>query len=178
MSRDVIDRLDALIHKRRSYVAKPATAESIAAPAPATQTPDVPFVENAPHAAEPPPAVDYQAAPPDDDDVPILTEVVDVPAVSADQPAAVAHAPLEPLLDAMANDLTLLLQQRMAQDLPPVLEQAFARFGDELRRGIAEIAENAARDFVARRSQLHLPFATAPAAETGPVCNEPSPPGE
>lgn len=137
MTRDVVDRLDALIRKRRSYVAQGDLPRETGARAPQ--------VEAFPAANE-------------DDDVPVLTEVVDIAEVSTDAPIRTGPTPIEPMLDAIAAELVNALQQRLADELPPLLDTAFEHFSAEVRVGIRGITDTAVRDFIERRRQLNLPL--------------------
>jgi iron-sulfur cluster repair protein YtfE (RIC family) len=94
----------------------------------------------------------------DDDDLPMLTEVVDITEVSGDQPNSLSHGLSEPLLESMAAELANAVQQRVTADFPMLLEEATQRLSLELRRGIHQITEAAIRDYMARRRQLSLPL--------------------
>lgn len=126
MKPDVIDRLDALAGKRRSFVAQ-----------------GLPVTES---------------LRPDDDDLPILTEVVDISEVSGDQPNSISHGLSDPMIESMSIELANSFQQRMTSDLPLVLDEALARLAAELRHGIHQIGEAAIRDYLARRRQMTLPL--------------------
>jgi hypothetical protein len=137
MTRDVVERLDALIQKRRSYVARDNAPSGTGA---GGQWIDVPVAIH------------------EDDDVPVLTEVVDIAEVSTDAPATAGPTPIEPMLDAIAAELANSLQQRLTDELPPLLDTAFEHFSAEVRAGIRGITETAVRDFIERRRQLNLPL--------------------
>lgn len=136
MNDDSIEqRFTALVRGRRSFVARgPAVAE----------TP-----------LEPPPA-------PADDDIPVLTEVVDIEQATGMAPGPLATAPLQPMLDALASDLAHAVEDRLAADLPEIVDGALATLAADLRRGLAASVESATRDFLARRQQLRLPFPEVP----------------
>lgn len=136
MTRDIVDRLDALIQKRRSYVAQVDPPNGAAGGRP----------------------IEVAAAVNEDDDVPVLTEVVDIAEVSIDAPATAGPTPVEPMLDAIAAELANALHQRLADELPSLLDTAFEHFSDEVRAGIRGITETAVRDFIERRRQLNLPL--------------------
>lgn len=95
---------------------------------------------------------------PDDEDLPMLTEVVDITEVSGDQPNSLSHGLSEPLLESMAAELANAVQQRLTTDFPLLLEDATGRLAQELRRGIHQITESAIRDYMASRRQLRLPL--------------------
>lgn len=131
MSDPIVDRIDALVRKRRSFVAASAgTARPVVVPAV------------------------------DEDDIPVLTEIVDITEVSGDAPETAAAPPLQPMLAALADDLSQCVADRLAADLPEILDAALEQFRSDLRRGIAGSVDSAARDFLARRQQLRLPFPT------------------
>lgn len=121
----LLSRIDALVKRRRSFVAADAT----------------------------PPA----ARKGDDEDVPLLTEIIDLGIAPGNADSA-APVPLEPLIQALAADLAHALEYRLQADLPGVLDAAFERLASDLRQGIAGVAESAVRDFLGRQQQLRLPF--------------------
>ena len=94
----------------------------------------------------------------DDDDLPLLTEVVDIAEVTSEQPNSLSHRISEPLLDAMAGELSHAIQQRLTADFPALLDDAVERLSAELRRGMHQITEAAIRDYLNRRRQLSLPL--------------------
>ena len=94
----------------------------------------------------------------DDDDLPLLTEVVDIAEVTSEQPNSLSHRISEPLLDAMAGELSHAIQQRLTADFPVLLDDAVGRLSAELRRGMHQITEAAIRDYLHRRRQLSLPL--------------------
>lgn len=91
----------------------------------------------------------------EDDDLPVLTEVVS-------PEAAVAEPKTEHFDDTqvtlLASEIAHAFAEQLASDLPGLLETALLNAGKELRTGIATIMESALRDFLARRKQLHLPL--------------------
>ena len=128
-SSDVVDRADSLMRRRRSFVAAP----------PAIQPPQV--VE-APRVIE-------------EDDIPVLTEVVSAEAaVSEDRPQ---HDD-DTQVTLLASDLAHAIGQQLAYELPTLLEAVLINAGEELRVGITETMEAALRDYIARRKQLRLPL--------------------
>jgi len=92
------------------------------------------------------------AAAGDDDDLPLLTEVV--------QPEMVTEA-LRPLL---AAELSHLLEQRLASETPALVSSALDVAATQLRQGILAAIAGALEDFVAQRGQLSLPL---PVVEEG-----------
>lgn len=120
----LVSRIDALVKRRRSFVAADATLPA--------------------------------ARKRDDEDVPLLTEVIDLGAAPGTD--SEAPVPLEPLIQALAADLAHALEYRLQADLPGLLDAAFERLASDLRQGIAGVAESAVRDFLGRQQQLRLPF--------------------
>lgn len=125
----LIDRADSLMQRKRVFVAG------------APSTP-----------------VKSELAMPDDDDLPILTEIVDISEVSGDMPTAAARQPLDPLADAVTQEFALQLQQRFASELPGLIDQATATLTIELQQAVQRIADQCLRDFVGQRRQLPLPL--------------------
>lgn len=124
-------------------------------------------------AAPPPPPPPAPAGPLDldlsdlvpegDDDIPVLTEVVDLASVSADAPDEKDAGPdlealRETLADALAAELAHSIEQRLASELPSLVEATLAGLQDDLKAGIIAATEAALKDFIARRQQLQLPF--------------------
>lgn len=134
----LVSRIDALVKHRRSFVAR-------ASPGPVTAAEDP--------AGVPRPAKNAAA----DEDVPLLTEVIDL--AEASSPEDAAPVPLEPLIQALAADLAHALEYRLQTDLPGVVDAAIERLSTDLRAGVARVAESAIRDFLGRQQQLRLPLA-------------------
>jgi len=128
---DVFNRADSLIKgRRRAFVATPVM----------------------PRLAE----VDFAAAAPaEDEDLPVLTEVVT-------PEAAVSEAGPdrfdETLVSILAADLAHSIESRLAVELPSLIEATLDSFQQDLRRGIVAATEAALKDFLARRQQLRLPL--------------------
>lgn len=131
-SENLIDRIDSLMQRRRVFVASPAPQVS---------------ADSA-----------NSAASPDDDDVPILTEVVDIAEVSSDKPNVSAHHAIDPIVDAVTEDFSFQLQQRFSAQLPELIEAASARLAIELQQAVHRITDETLRDFVAQRRQRPLPL--------------------
>lgn len=129
----LVSRIDALVKRRRSFVAR----------------------TGAPPAADAP-ASDAKQLAATDEDVPMLTEVIDL--AEASSPEDVAPVPLEPLIQALAADLAHALEYRLQADLPGVVDAALDRLSADLRAGMARVAESAIRDFLGRQQQLRLPL--------------------
>lgn len=127
---DVLNRADSLIRRRRTFVAGPA----------------MPKLEEIVFAASP-------AA--EDEDLPVLTEVVSPEAaVSEASPDRLD----ETLLAILVSDIAHSIEQQMAIELPMLIEASLLTAKEELRAGISATMEIALRDFLARRRQLRLPL--------------------
>ena len=125
---NVVDRADSLMRRRRSFVAKTASnIQSANAPLPAS----------------------------DDNDLPVLTEVVSAEAaVSEVSPDRFD----ETQVSLLASDIAHAIGQQLTYELPTLLEATLLNAGEELRAGITSTMETALRDFIARRKQLRLPL--------------------
>ena len=128
---DVVDRADSLMRRRRSFVAARPRAPEMAKPA------SVPL-----------PAIE-------DDDLPVLTEVVSADAAGFDERSERLD---ETQVSLLASDIAHAIGQQLTFDLPSLLETALLNAGEELRAGITATMESALRDFIARRKQLRLPL--------------------
>ena len=128
-SSDIVDRADSLMRRRRSFVAAPPASQ----PAQIVETPRI--VE--------------------EDDIPVLTEVVSAEAaVSEESP----HREDDTQITLLASDLAHAIGQQLTYELPTLLEAVLINAGAELRIGITETMEAALRDYIARRKQLRLPL--------------------
>lgn len=141
----LVARANALITRRRSFVAAPP-----ATPAVAETALDFDLGDSAPPAAE--------------DDLPVLTEVVELgaPAVNTTEateapkplPTVVEDRELQANLTAiLAADLAQAIEQRLAAELPGLVEKALTGLQHDLKRTIAAVTEAATQDFIARRQQ-------------------------
>lgn len=129
---DIVARADSLMRRRRTFVATPPPND------------DIPVLQE-----------EVQASAPADDDIPVLTEEVfpDAPGSSA------AHDRFdEKLASRLASEFAHSLERRLATELPSLVEASLAVLEADLRRGILDIANDAIKDFVARREQLRLPL--------------------
>lgn len=133
----LVSRIDALVKHRRSFVAR-ATPGPVPSEEPAS------------------PGARAARATATDEDVPLLTEVIDL--AEASSPEDIAPVPLEPLIQALAADLAHALEYRLQNDLPGVVDAALERLSTDLRAGVARVAESAIRDFLGRQQQLRLPL--------------------
>ncbi|WP_300453725.1 hypothetical protein [Accumulibacter sp.] len=144
---DLISRADSLIKpdaagerlesrlqmsRRRSFVASPTRADRRLAPARPT-----------------PPASD-------DDDLPVLTDIV-LPATT--EPGANLEPLVARLRATLADDLADMVARQLANDLPVLLEAALLNAAEPLRQSLEATLQLALRNFVAARGQLRLPLA-------------------
>jgi hypothetical protein len=86
----------------------------------------------------------------DDDDLPVLTDVivttdVDVPALGNASPLDDRQA------TALAMDLADRVNRQLADALPALLDEALAVAGEHLRQGVGTLMESVLRDFMAPR---------------------------
>ena len=126
---DVVDRANSLMRRRRSFVAS------------ITDKPDTPG-----------PA----ATADEDDDLPVLTDIV---AGEASAPSSRADRyDEEALLSIIATDLVRTLERQLATELPTLIEAALLSAQQELQTGINSTLEMALKAFLARRHQLSLPL--------------------
>lgn len=147
---DVVDRADALMRRRRSFVAK--------APAPvpvASQSVDGEAGGQDRNAA---PTIGEVEVLEDLDDLPVLTDVVAI-----DDEFNVAGNRLHERIDEtqvalLAAQIAHAIGEQLAADLPQLIETALDSAGEQLSRGIGATMETALQDFIARRRQLALPL--------------------
>ena len=125
---EIVERANTLMRRRRSFVAAPSVKTGVAAtPAPAVE----------------------------DEDVPVLTEVVSVEATILEGSADRFD---ETQVSILASDIAHAIGQQLTFELPTLLEAVLLNAGEELRAGITSTMETALRDFIARRKQLRLPL--------------------
>lgn len=117
----------------------------------------------------------------EEDDIPVLTEVVppDAPVeaeatepvepvepVEPDEPASVdPMIAVEARIEELAADMARAIAEQMAYDLPTLIEATLLNAGAELRSGITATMETALREYIAQRKQLNLPLEDAKGAE-------------
>ena len=128
---DVVDRADSLMRRRRTFVAARPSAPEIAS-----------------GDSLPPQEVE-------DDDLPVLTEVVSADAAGFDEHSERFD---ETQVSLLASDIAHAIGQQLTGELPDLLESVLLNAGEELRAGITATMESALRDFIARRKQLRLPL--------------------
>ena len=103
-----------------------------------------------PLVATPPPSVE-------DDDLPVLTDVVPADPEVAPAPEH-RERDDERRLSIIAADLVCSIEQQLAIELPMLIESTLINSQNELRTGINSIMSTALRDFLAHRQQLPLPL--------------------
>ena len=100
-------------------------------------------------------------APLDEEDFPVLTEIVELPAETPSAPPPAAETVPDPawikaLQTEMAHDLAQTLEHRLLVELPSLvaatLESALSALEADLKHGIAAATEAAVKDFLARRA--------------------------
>ncbi|MCP5269270.1 MAG: hypothetical protein H6943_09560 [Zoogloeaceae bacterium] len=130
-SDDIVSRADSLMRRRRSFVA-----------ASTVQLEDFPVLTD-------------PVTPPQEFDIPVLTEEV-----MPEAPAAAASRDRfdETLAARLSAEFAHSLERRLAAELPSLVEASLAVLEADLRRGILDTANDAIKDFLARREQLRLPL--------------------
>jgi hypothetical protein len=102
----------------------------------------------------------------EEDDLPVLTEVVSVEeegetpvsAAPRDSPTASGEVSLEELATRMAE----AINQQMAYELPTLIEATLLSIGADLRAGIASTMEAALRDFIDHYKESPAPDEQVP----------------
>ena len=154
---DVVDRADALMRRRRSFVAKaPAPlasdAEDSAAGEPDRGT--APSIDAAPRAGR----LDAADATDELDDLPVLTDVVAVDDDTEEAGNRFQERIDETQVALLAAQIAHAIGEQLASDLPRLIEAALDSTGEQLSHGISATMETALHDFIARRRQLALPL--------------------
>lgn len=117
------------------------------------------------------PAVHLSPPSSDDDDLPLLTDVV-IPAPTGPE-EDVDHMASR-LRSTLAADLADLVDRRLSSELPALLDAALVKAADHLRHGIAATIDTALRDFVAERGQLRLPLAEPDSGQAATARQQPA----
>lgn len=154
---DVVDRADTLMRHRRSFVAR-APSRSAADSVMANEPPNEPQNESTDErTSERAGAAASSGAPTtgDDDDLPVLTDVVVAPAADLEQRAERFD---ETQVSLLASDIAHAIGQQLTSDLPKLIETALLNASEELHAGISATMDSALRDFIVRRKQLRLPL--------------------
>jgi hypothetical protein len=138
-----LNRADSLITgRRRTFIASPRaeTVPAVRAVPVMPKLADVVFPENEPA---------------EDEDIPLLTEVV-APEAAVSEASSGRFD--ETLVSILAADLAHSIETRFAIELPALIETTLDCFQQDLRRGITAVTEAALKDFIGRRQQLRLPL--------------------
>ena len=109
------------------------------------------FVANRPA----PPGSEKTNRPAEDEDLPVLTEIV-----PADAPATRQSNDRDEETQTLliTSEIAHAFGEQLTSDLPALLESALSKVREELHAGIGEIMETAVRNVLARRRQLDLPL--------------------
>lgn len=96
----------------------------------------------------------------EDDDLPVLTEVVPAEAAVSNSVPRISTEDRfdETQVSIMASEIAHAIGQQLTWELPSLLEATLTTAGEELRAGITSTMETALRDYLARRKQLRLPL--------------------
>lgn len=132
--------------RRRSFLAVRREESPGDASPSAVGLEDVAPEDVAPEPDIPPPAAD-------EDDIPLLTEVV-----PSDEPEPEPSATFDDRLEELATQMAEAIGRQMAYELPTLIEATLLNAEEGLRTGITATMEAALRDFIARRKQLQLPL--------------------
>jgi hypothetical protein len=124
---DLLKRLDTLMHRKRVFVA---------------------------HVGQLPRDLDQAAS--EDEDIPVLTEVVDISEVSSDAPHKAVHPALDPLSETINLEFALKLQERFAAELPGLIDDACQKLAIELQQTVHRLTDETLREFASQRRQLSL----------------------
>ncbi len=126
---DVVDRADLLMQRRRSFVATPTpvqdTANAVAAPVA------------------------------DEEDIPVLTEVLRTEEIAAPTSTAATGAVDANQLAHLATDFNQAIEQRLNRVLPGLVEASVARLEQDLRREILAATDAALKELAARHHQAN-----------------------
>ena len=95
----------------------------------------------------------------DDDDLPVLTEIVpaeeerEATAPTPLKPSAPPAPPMSVDIDELATRMAQAIDQQMAYELPTLVEATLLNIVADLRSGIASTMDTALREFIAREKQ-------------------------
>ena len=113
-------------------------------------------------------ALDIDTVPADleEEDIPVLTEVVppDTPFEPVTTEPVDSPDELDPMIavesriEELAADMARAIAEQMAYELPTLIEATLLNAGAELRNGITATMETALREYIAQRKQLNLPL--------------------
>ncbi len=135
----VVERADALMRRRRSFVASPRPR-----PSPPDELPTATIFNVLQKRTE-------------DDDLPLLTDEVPPEALHEDDTlrqqriaAELSACLAERLAAELSAELVRAIEQRLAAELPTLIEAILLNTGQELRAGIEASVGEVCRDFVRR----------------------------
>lgn len=95
----------------------------------------------------------------EDDDLPVLTDVVPAEEALPEPNAPASEAPaVKVSVEELAAEMTRAISEQMAYELPTLIEATLLNASEELRAGITATMETALREFITRRKQLSLPL--------------------
>lgn len=102
------------------------------------------------------------------DDLPLLTEVVEVEAEAIAEGRSLRHdagdeAFSQALIQIVAAELSRSIEHRLSIELPSLVEATLATLQEDLGRGIVAATEAALRDFLSRNTLESRPKASPPA---------------
>ncbi len=144
---DIVDRADALMRRRRSFVAK--------APAPAPVLSETVGDDAGGRDGV---AATTTGEGDDLDDLPVLTDVIAIDDDFNDAGNRLQERIDDTRVALLAAEIAHAIGEQLAADLPQLIETALDSAGEQLSRGIGATMETALQDFIARRRQLALPL--------------------
>jgi hypothetical protein len=121
---DVVGRIESLTHRKRVFVARDACAEIAS--------------EERHH---------------NDEDLPVLTDVVEPENLAAQTPP---RDLIEPLIDGLRHELSEVVRHQLAAEIPNLIQQATSQLAIELQQTITRRVESSLIEYLARRRQLAL----------------------
>lgn len=126
---DVVDRADFLMQRRRSFVATPTPVQDTAN---AVATPVA-----------------------DEEDIPVLTEVLRTEEIAAPATTAATEAVNANQLAHLAADFSQAIEQRLNRILPGLIEASVASLEQDLRREILAATDAALKELAASYRQAN-----------------------
>ena len=136
-TKDVVDRADQLMRRRRTFIAVRPEPE-----------PEIPL-----------PPENNSTASFEDEDIPTLTEEVIVEALPPEPVLDVAAC--EPFDESrmllLAADMSQSISEQITRDLPELLDRVLLDAGESLRAGVSAMVEAALQNFMDQRKQPQLP---------------------
>lgn len=124
---DLIKRIDSLMQRKRVFVANVG------------QVPP----ERHEHVSE-------------DEDIPVLTEVVDINEVTGDSPHQAVHPAADPVSEAITKEFSLRLQERLEAELPQLIGNACQRLAVDIQQTVQRLSNETRLDIASRRGEPSL----------------------